>query len=78
MKKFFLILLACLFSVLAHAQNSGVISGYLQDSEAGRPLPGATITLDKYNRYTISDNNGHYEFLNVPEGTYQVEVIYRL
>lgn len=76
MKKILSILFACLFSVLSYAQNSGVISGYLQDSEAGRPLPGATITLDKYNRYTISDNNGHYEFLNVPEGTYRVEVIY--
>ena len=34
------------------------------------------LTLDKLNRYTISDKNGYFEFLNVPAGDYQIEVSY--
>lgn len=39
-------------------------------------LPGASLKLDKYNRYTISDQNGYFEFLNVPSGDYILEVTY--
>lgn len=69
----FLLILACCCSVFA--QSGGVISGIVKDQNSVS-LPGATLTLDKYNRYTISDQNGYFEFLNVPEGTYQVEVTY--
>lgn len=69
----FLLILACCCSVFA--QSGGVISGIVKDQNSVS-LPGATLTLDKYNRYTISDQNGYFEFLNVPEETYQVEVTY--
>lgn len=39
-------------------------------------LPGATLTLDKEQRYTISNQLGDYEFLNVPEGKYEVTIRY--
>ena len=39
-------------------------------------MPGAVLRLDKFNRYTVSDNNGYYEFLNVPVGVYDVSVEY--
>jgi TonB-dependent receptor len=72
-KRTFLFLIMAIAIIKIHAQ--GVISGVVQDKNA-QSLPGATLKLDKYNRYTISDQNGHYEFLNVPEGSYQVEVSY--
>ncbi len=39
-------------------------------------LPGAVLKLDRFNRYTVSDNDGYFEFLNVPAGSYRVEVEY--
>lgn len=74
-KKTFLFLVIIICWSKLFAQNGGIISGIVKD-ENSVSLPGATLTLDKYNRYTISDQNGYYEFLNVPEGTYQVEVTY--
>lgn len=75
MKKILLLLLILLPLFGVYAQNGGIISGIVQDNSAAS-LPGATLKLDKYNRYTISDQNGYYEFLNVPEGTYMLEVTY--
>ena len=39
-------------------------------------LPGATIKIENSNRTTISNQNGSYEFLNLPVGTYTVYVDY--
>lgn len=64
-----------LFSHFAFAQ-SGVISGKITEKEGNLSLPGAIITLSEGNRYTISNQDGSYEFLNVPEGSYTVEVDY--
>lgn len=58
------------------AQNGGVISGTVKEDNGNLALPGATIRLDKLNRYTISDKNGYFEFLNVPAGDYEVMVSY--
>lgn len=65
-----------LFSIIAFAQKTGVISGKITDSEGNLSLPGATVTLDQNNRYTVSNQIGNYEFLNVPEGTYKIKVEY--
>src|SRR5690554_4877645 len=57
-------------------KSSGVISGKIIDKQGNLSLPGATVTLDSGQRYTISNQIGYYEFLNVPEGTYGVTVQY--
>ncbi|MCC8173235.1 MAG: TonB-dependent receptor, partial [Odoribacter sp.] len=57
------------------AQQGGLISGNVLDKEK-MGLPSATLKLDKHNRYTISDQKGYFEFLNVPAGDYIVEVSY--
>lgn len=64
-----------LLPFLSFAQKNGVISGKITD-EAKMSLPGASVRLDKGNRYTVSDNIGSFEFLNVPEGKYKVSVVY--
>lgn len=76
MKKLFT---SCLFLILcfmAYAQERSVISGKVQEVASKASLPGATVRLNKENRYTISDQNGNFEFLNVPVGAYEIEVIY--
>jgi len=51
------------------------LSGKVTD-EAGNPLPGATVTLND-NRYgTVTDRNGSYQFRELPQGWYVVEVSY--
>lgn len=71
-------LFLCVFfflSVIVSAQKGGIISGKITD-EADMSLPSANVMLDRGNRYTISDNIGSFEFLNVPEGRYKVSVTY--
>lgn len=58
------------------AQEGGLISGTVVEKSSQRTLPGAMLTLDKLNRYTVSDKNGYFEFLNVPAGDYKIKVTY--
>ncbi|SOD15392.1 TonB-dependent receptor [Pedobacter xixiisoli] len=77
MKTLFTSVLLLLTVVFAHAQQgSGVITGKVIEKITKASLPGASVRLNVGNRYTISDQTGDYEFLRVPEGTYEVEVIY--
>lgn len=62
------------FSV--YAQKTGVISGKITDKDGNFSLPGATVKISEGSRYTISNQTGDFEFLNIPAGTYQVEVLY--
>ena len=73
--KHFYILASFLVSTFSFAQN-GVISGKVVDGNNLFSLPGATIKIENSNRYTTSDQNGSYEFLSLPEGTYTVYVEY--
>ena len=77
MKTLFTSVLLFLTVVYAQAQQgSGVITGKVIEKITKASLPGASVKLNVGNRYTISDQTGDYEFLKVPEGTYEVEVIY--
>ncbi|MDU1892543.1 MAG: TonB-dependent receptor [Dysgonomonas sp.] len=75
MKKLYSLLLFYFMVIFSYAQSGGLVSGIVKDKKA-ISLPGATLKLDKFNRYTVSDHNGYFEFLNVPEGTYTLEVSY--
>lgn len=77
MKTLFTSVLLLFAVVFCHAQQgSGVITGKVIEKMTKASLPGATVKLNVGNRYTISNQIGDYEFLKVPEGTYEVEVIY--
>lgn len=69
------VVVASLIGMGAFAQ-SGVISGKIIDAQDNLSLPGASIKVENSNRYTISDQNGGYQFLDLPEGTYSVYVEY--
>ncbi|KGO92284.1 TonB-dependent receptor [Flavobacterium subsaxonicum] len=76
MKKLLLILSVFMLALTANAQKTGVISGKITDLEGNFSLPGATVKLSEGSRYTISNQTGDFEFLNIPAGSYTVEVIY--
>jgi TonB-dependent receptor len=77
MKNFLLLIVLLTFNLFANAQKTtGIISGKITDSETNFSLPGATIRLEGGNKYTYSNQNGEFEFLNIPEGNYQVEITY--
>ncbi|WP_330442734.1 TonB-dependent receptor [Flavobacterium sp. C4GT6] len=76
MKQLLLLITAFVLSVSAYAQKNGVISGKITDQDENFSLPGATVRLSEGNKYTVSDQIGDFEFLNVPAGTYTVEVLY--
>ncbi len=76
MKRILFLLFSALCVSTAWAQTSGILSGTVVDATENRALPGAVLKLNGQYRYTISDRNGHYEFLHVPSGEYTLEVEY--
>jgi TonB-dependent receptor len=76
MKKLNLFLFTFVCALLMNAQNSGIISGKITESESNFSLPGATLKIQSNNKYAISNQNGEFEFLDVEAGTYQIEVTY--
>jgi iron complex outermembrane recepter protein len=53
-----------------NAQNK--ISGRITDQD-NLPLTGATIYLPEINKGTISDKNGNYEVMNLPDGKIKIQ-----
>lgn len=76
MKQLLLFLPILFMGLCSNAQKNGVIAGKITESENNFSLPGATVKISSGNRYTISDQIGDFEFLNVPAGNYEVQVIY--
>lgn len=72
-----LLIFATIFGTLyANAQSTSVVSGKISDLDSNLSLPGARITLNSDAKYTVSDQIGNFEFLDVPAGTYNLEVEY--
>lgn len=71
-----LLLFLITFSLYSNAQGKGILSGKVTENESNFSLPGATIKLSGTNKYTTSDIHGDFEFLDVTEGTYQLEITY--
>ncbi len=55
--------------------QTGTVSGNINDNSK-IALPGAKITLNPGNIYTVSDEYGNFVFLNVPPGKYTIRVDY--
>ena len=72
MKYCLLLLLTLCFCTFSFAQT-GTISGKVTD-ENKKPISGATITLKKAERSTMTDENGSYEFKSVNYGKYTITV----
>ncbi|WP_313190244.1 TonB-dependent receptor [Sphingobacterium sp.] len=53
-----------------------ILKGKVMDNNDHFSLPGATLRIAEGNKFTVSDANGNFEFLNLPAGTYTVSVDY--
>lgn len=73
--KFFYTMMLLMVTMGTYAQST-LLTGKLLDDADDLSLPGATIKLLEGNRYTVSDQNGHFEFLNLPAGNYTLSVVY--
>ncbi len=75
MKKIYLVTVLFLLTVAGYSQK-GIVSGKILDGEDHLPLPGAMVQISGQNKYTISDYNGSFEFLNAQEGSFEIQVKY--
>jgi len=74
MKKLFSSIYAFIFLVIqVTGQQSWSLAGRITD-EAGKPLPGASVFLSPGNRGTATGSTGSFEFQNIPDGNYMLEV----
>lgn len=70
-------MILCCISMLGFAQGTtGLVTGHIMDKKQRLSLPGATLKLSPGNHYTVSDQQGKFEFLDVPAGQYTLEVSY--
>ncbi|MCY3772727.1 MAG: TonB-dependent receptor [Gemmatimonadetes bacterium] len=71
---FLLVLFLGMAPFPAHAVTSGKVTGFVRDAATRDPLAGVTIRMEGTELQAISGLNGEYFILNVPVGTYRIEV----
>ena len=74
MKRMYLLLIFCFIGIsqIYCQQSNSVISGRIIDSD-GNPLAGTSITIENTFLGVNSDNDGHYSFQNMKDGTYSLK-----
>ena len=60
------------FPLLAFAQTGGTIRGSVKSEITGQPLAGVSVQIVQLRRQVETDENGVYEFTNIPAGNYTV------
>lgn len=64
-----------LYSLLALAQNTGTIQGYLTNALDGQ-IEGVEIRLVETNGSTLTNKRGEFVFKDLPSGTYHIYPVY--
>lgn len=75
MKKLLLLLIFTVFYIINTNAQNGAIQGTLVDNY-GIYVPGAAVLLNPANKGAVSDQNGKFTFVDVPNGSYTVIVKY--
>ncbi len=70
---FFLLLF---FNFTSKAQQTGVLTGTINDASNGLPLVGATVTISNTLKHTVSDADGKFRISGLGNGTYSIKVSY--
>ncbi|GAA4116213.1 TonB-dependent receptor [Aquimarina addita] len=71
----------CIITIIASLSFSGLfaqngsVKGVISD-ENGLVLPGASVQIKLINRTTISDFEGKFALVNIPKGSYVLEISY--
>jgi TonB-dependent receptor len=73
-KDYVLLLITFVFSLATFAQN-GNIKGVIAD-ENGIAVPGATVLIEELKKGAVSDFNGNFTIVDIPEGTYNLSIKY--
>ncbi|MGH9675210.1 MAG: carboxypeptidase-like regulatory domain-containing protein, partial [Bryobacteraceae bacterium] len=60
-----------LLAAIGHAQSTGTINGTVTLEATRQPMHAARIILSPLGRSVESDEEGRYEFRDVPEGGYE-------
>lgn len=72
MRKILLILFIG-FSAMINAQNT--VSGKITDSK-NQPIIGVSVYVPELHKGTITDENGNYSFINLPNGSLKMTFVY--
>ncbi|WP_405398176.1 TonB-dependent receptor [Maribacter sp. Asnod2-G09] len=73
MKNIFFTVLFFMFLFVQGQQNSGTISGTVQDN-SGKSLPFASVLVEGLKLGVLTDDNGFYTINNIPKGKYNLVV----
>ncbi len=68
----FIFFVSALFIFVQAASAQNKISGLITDTDK-LPLPGATVFVPEMNKGAVSDVNGKYEIINLPNGKMKVQ-----
>ncbi len=74
LKKLLMLALAVFCISSTTYSQSGTLSGTISNSATGETLPGVNIVLTEITKGTSSDSEGNFTLLNIPIGTYTVNV----
>ena len=76
MKKKLLLLVLFAFFNSVFAGVTGKIAGIIKDAETNEVLPGVNLVLEGTYLGAASDIDGYFVILNIPPGTYKLQVSY--
>lgn len=68
----FMLIFVLATSAAAFAQNTATVRGTVTFQANGEPVSGVTVILSPSGRITRTDENGAYEFTDIPAGRYEV------
>ncbi len=69
-----IVLLIAILAICVFAQETGNITGRINDAEIGKTLSGANVRIESLNRSAGADTDGRYSLRNIPAGVYSIKV----
>lgn len=74
--KVYLYLLMVLFLPIAAYAQTGTIEGTVISNDTDEPLVGAKVQILENDKNTVTDENGTFSFIEIPEGKYTLSITY--
>jgi hypothetical protein len=74
MKKLLIVFFFLGFITYTFAGTTGKLAGFIKDKKTGEPLPGVNVMIKGTTMGAATDADGQYYIVNIPVGTYTVEV----